>query len=100
MLSARTVTVKDSAGTILPAALLYVSPTQVNFLMPDGLVFGSATVTIASSATKQTATVQIAPVAPALFTLNSLQLAAAYAVRVDSNCSWRRRQWSAARAET
>jgi hypothetical protein len=46
--------------------------------IPAGIGIGAATVTIGP----QTATVQIATVAPGLFTLNSAGLAAAYVVRV------------------
>jgi uncharacterized protein (TIGR03437 family) len=63
--------------------LLYVSPAQVNLVVPAGTGNGTATVTILSS-DGQTATthVEVTSVAPALFTMNASGLAAAYVVHV------------------
>jgi uncharacterized protein (TIGR03437 family) len=80
------VTIVDSASKSFTAPLLYVSPGQVNFLMPAGVASGTAQVTVTSGdGTKSSASVQVAPVAPGLFTLNNVALAAAYAVRVSSD---------------
>jgi uncharacterized protein (TIGR03437 family) len=69
--------------------LLYVTPQHVNFLVPASAAAGPATVTIASQSGASTVTlssaINIAPVAPALFSLNSTGIAAAYAVLVSSN---------------
>jgi uncharacterized protein (TIGR03437 family) len=73
------VSLKDSAGVVYQAAVLYNSPTQINFEIPASVSLGAATVSIGT----QTAAVQIGAVAPGLFTLNSAGLAAAYVVRVD-----------------
>jgi len=80
------VSVTDSAGTSRAALLFYVSPGQVNYLIPAGTAVGLATVTIAAggSATA-TGQIDIVPVAPALFTLNAANLAAAYVLLVDQN---------------
>jgi uncharacterized protein (TIGR03437 family) len=79
------VTVKDSAGNINNAPLAFVSPDQITFQVPLGAAAGSATVTVNAPGSTQTATnVQIAPVAPALFTVNGLGVAAAYATRVSA----------------
>jgi uncharacterized protein (TIGR03437 family) len=59
-------------------ALLYNSPTQVNFEIPAGIAIGAALVTVGG----QSAAVQIATVAPGLFTLNTAGLAAADAIRI------------------
>ena len=81
-----TVTAGDAAGTTRPAELLYVSPGQINFLTPADTSSGTATVTVTTktlgSNLVHTAQVQIAPVAPSLFTLNGESLAAAYITRV------------------
>ena len=80
------VSIVDSANKSFAAPLLYVSPTQVNFLMPTGVASGTAQVTVtAADGTKSTGTVQIAPVAPGIFTLNNAGLAAAYVVRVAAD---------------
>jgi uncharacterized protein (TIGR03437 family) len=69
--------VVDSAGVSRAAPLIYVSPTQVNFLVPDGTAPGTATVTVGGAS----GTVQVAPVAPGLFTLGATAVAAATAER-------------------
>jgi uncharacterized protein (TIGR03437 family) len=79
------ITIVDSAGKSSAAPLLYVSPTQINFQVPAGVATGTAQVTITSSdGTKSTASVPIAAVAPGLFTLNNVSLAAANALRVSA----------------
>ncbi len=66
------VTVTDSAGTNRNAPLFFVSPTQVNYLVPAGTASGSATVTITNwNGVVSRGAVQINPVAPGLFTANS-----------------------------
>lgn len=79
------VTIKDSTGNSVSAPLLFVSPWQLTFQLPSSLASGPAQVTINSAAATQApANIQIAPVAPAVFTLNGLGLAAAGAVRVSN----------------
>ena len=61
----------DSAGTSRLAQLLYVSPTQINCLVPSGTADGAATTNIVNgTGNVQSGTVQIETVAPALFTAN------------------------------
>lgn len=63
--------VVDSAGAVRMAQLLYVSPAQINFLVPPGTAAGTATLTIMNGAGNPlSATVQVQTVAPALFTAN------------------------------
>ena len=83
----RQVTVQDSAGTSAAAPLLYVSPGQINFLMPAGMATGVATFTIAGGPSGAlTAIGAVGQVAPALFSLNGAGtgLAAATAIRVNA----------------
>jgi len=56
-----------------PAELYYVSPGQVNFLVPDVTDFGSVTVVIANvaSGATQTSTVNLQNTAVGIFTSNS-----------------------------
>lgn len=49
-----------------PAYLSYVSPTQINAQVPDGIPAGATTLTVAHTKGSASATVQIAAVAPAL----------------------------------
>src|SRR6202030_3105161 len=79
-----TVAVTDANGNTSLSSLLYVSPGEIGFLVPPGTVAGSAKVTVASGAgTEVASNIQVAPVAPGLFTLNNAGLAAAYTIRVS-----------------
>jgi len=71
-LAGLTLGITDTAGVSRQAHLFYVSPTQVNFLLPSDVASGPAIVTAvaASSATFSTF-VTIARTAPGLFTANS-----------------------------
>jgi len=65
------VTVQDHSGNSASAALLYVSPSQINLLMPDGLVAGVATFSIDNgSGVPMTAIGAVGQVAPAIFSAN------------------------------
>src|SRR5262249_56781967 len=53
------------------ARLFFVSPTQINYLIPPGTPPGAASVVVTSGdGTVSTGSAQIAPAAPALFTAN------------------------------
>ena len=73
------VSVQDSAGVTHSATILYASPSQINFEIPDSASIGAAVVTIGT----QTAMVLITPVAPSLYILNSSGLAAAYVIQIS-----------------
>jgi len=75
------VTVQDSSGNSRSATVLYLSKSQINFVMPNGLANGPATVMVSTSGMQLTAQVQIVPTAPALFSVGS-GIAAAYVVQV------------------
>jgi len=64
--------VVDSNGTTRMAQLLYVSPSQINYLVPSGTTAGMATVNIVDSGgnVQGSSTSQIQAVAPGLFTAN------------------------------
>lgn len=80
------VVVKDSAGVSASAPLLYVSPGQINFLMPSGLATGVATFTITNGSGALTALGAVGQVAPTLFSMNANGSgpAAATAIRVNA----------------
>ena len=64
------ITVHDVAGNTGVASLLYVSPGQINFLMPAGLATGVATFTIDNgSGTSLSAMGAVGQVGPTLYTL-------------------------------
>jgi uncharacterized protein (TIGR03437 family) len=71
-LAETSVLVRDSTGTERLASLFFVSPGQVNYQIPPGTATGAATVTITSGdGIVSIGTVQIASVAPGLFTANT-----------------------------
>ncbi len=72
MLAGTMVMITDSAGGTKSAQLNYVSPTQINFLVPKGLASGAAIVNITTSAGKKASfPTTVAPVSPALFTADA-----------------------------
>jgi uncharacterized protein (TIGR03437 family) len=77
-----TLSVTDAAGVGRAAPLLYVSPGQINFLVPDGTAPGLATLVVAG----QTFTAAVQPVAPTLFSVNGAGsgVAAATAIAVQA----------------
>lgn len=80
------VMVKDSQGVVRDAPLFFISPTQINYLMPPGTASGLALVTVISGGvTASTGYVQIAKVAPGIFSANStgLGLVSGIALRVN-----------------
>jgi uncharacterized protein (TIGR03437 family) len=82
------VMVRDSAGAERAAPLFFISPTQINYLIPPNTAAGNATVTITSwSGAVSRGTVQITQVAPGLFTANASGrgVAAAVVERVRAN---------------
>jgi uncharacterized protein (TIGR03437 family) len=87
MLGTRAV-VKDRSGIERLARLFFVSRTQVNLHIPPQTAAGAAEIMIISrDRTISTRTVQIAPVAPGLFSANASgrDIAAASALRVKTN---------------
>jgi uncharacterized protein (TIGR03437 family) len=82
--SGTSVSIIDAAGNTALAPLFYVSPNEVDFEVPMNIAAGTAKVVITSNGTSQTAAnIQVAPVAPGLFTLSNSGLATAYAIRVS-----------------
>jgi uncharacterized protein (TIGR03437 family) len=80
-----TVQVTDSASVSRAAGLLFVSSgaaSQINFEIPAGTAPGAALVRINNGVGEVSATVQIQPVAPGLFAINDLDVAAATAIRI------------------
>jgi uncharacterized protein (TIGR03437 family) len=84
-----TVTIVDSTGATLAAPLVYVSPQQINFLVPAETQLGPATLTLAGSVGGSlSANVWIDPVSPGLFMVNlNAQVPAALATRYTASGS-------------
>lgn len=87
-LAGTTVKVKDSAGTERPAPLFFVSPGQINYLIPEGTRAGAATIAVTNrDQAAGTGTLQVETVAPGLFTANASGrgVAAAVALRIGGD---------------
>lgn len=87
-LAGTTLKVTDSAGMERLASLLFVSPTQINYLIPAETAVGSALITVHSaSGNIATGIIRIEAVAPGIFSANSngQGVAAAVALRVKSD---------------
>ena len=70
MLSGVSLQLKDASKASVMAPLFYVAPNQINFVVPDTVATGIATATILNGGTPPATTVQVATVAPGLFTVN------------------------------
>jgi len=87
-LNGTSVRVKDSVCVERPAPLFFVSPTQINYLIPAETAPGAATVSVFNEAgAVSIATVTISKTAPGLFAANSngQGAAAASVFRIKSN---------------
>jgi uncharacterized protein (TIGR03437 family) len=83
-----TVTVTDSAGVPRLAALSYVSPTLVNYIVPGGVALGPATVTVAvGGVAASSGSVTIAAIGPGVFLFGGTNIVAAYVTRVKADNS-------------
>jgi uncharacterized protein (TIGR03437 family) len=81
--------VRDAAGVVRPASVLFTSASQINFLVPDALAAGPARVAVVrpDGSESHATIVSIARVAPALFSAsaNGRGPAAAVALRVETD---------------
>ena len=67
-----TVKIKDAAGVESSAPLFFVSPLQINYLLPSTVATGTATVTITNKMdVVAVGALNIAPLAPGLFSANA-----------------------------
>jgi uncharacterized protein (TIGR03437 family) len=80
-----TLTVTDALRLARQALLLYVSPGQINFEVPDGTAPGPATFAVSSAAAMQTFNGSVHTIAPSLFSMNGTGsgVAAATAIMVQ-----------------
>jgi uncharacterized protein (TIGR03437 family) len=85
-----TIKVKDSAGVERLSPLFFVAPAQINYQIPPGTATGVAMITVGSGdGTISTGMVNIASVAPGLFSANASGqgVAAATVLRVKADGS-------------
>lgn len=72
-LGGSTVKVRDAMGMERDAGLFFVSPIQVNYLLPTGTAAGTATITFrGSDGATSTGTLTIASTAPGVFAANQM----------------------------
>jgi len=78
--------VRDATGTSRAASLLYVSPGQINFILPQDIQPGLATFTITGGTAAVSAPGTVLPAAPTLFSAsaNGNGVAAATAIRTQA----------------
>jgi uncharacterized protein (TIGR03437 family) len=93
MLGGTTVRVRDSLGDELLAPLFFVSPQQINYLLPVGTAPGAVTITIISGdGAVATESLTTAPTAPSLFSANAngagVAAAVVYRQRADGSESY------------
>jgi uncharacterized protein (TIGR03437 family) len=87
-LAGTTIKVKDSTGIERNAPLFFVSPTQINYLVPTSAAIGAAAITVNSAdGALSVTTARITNVAPGLFTANASGqgVAAAVALRIKAD---------------
>jgi uncharacterized protein (TIGR03437 family) len=81
------VTVRDSAGAERRAPLIYVSPGQINLIIPKETATGVATFMVVNGSATLTAVGMVRDVAPTLFSMNGngIGVAAATAIRARAS---------------
>lgn len=83
-LGGTSVTLTDSASVTQTCALYYVSPTQINLVVPDGVAAGKATIAVQRDSGKSlSGAVTVDAVAPGLFTIGASGVGAILGLRVD-----------------
>ena len=77
-LGGATVKITDSKGVERLAGLFFVSPEQINYLLPAGLAEGIARVVITANGKTSVGLIDVAPVAPGLFAANADEIGRAH----------------------
>ena len=79
------VTITDSAGSTQTCPLYYVSPQQINLVVPDKVATGKAAITVLRDGGKSTSdTVTVDSVAPGLFSMSAGGVGAILGLRIDA----------------
>ena len=86
-LGGATVTLTDSAGVLRSASLLYASPTQINFAVPENAGPGAASVSVTAGGVTQSFPVTLGSVAPALFSMNARGTGVAAALAITAQAA-------------
>jgi uncharacterized protein (TIGR03437 family) len=78
------VTIIDSNQAQTPLPLFYVSPTQINALIPTTVAIGEAAISIFTGTATQTGHVAVTPIAPELYAANQNGVGVAWAQFVNN----------------
>jgi uncharacterized protein (TIGR03437 family) len=78
------VTISDSTGAENALPLFYVSPSQINALIPTTVATGRATLAVFTGTASMGGAVSLIPVAPAIFTANQSGKGVAWAEFINS----------------
>ena len=82
------VSIVDALGVTTPATFATATSSLITFLVPSTVAPGTAQIVVTSgTATQTAANVEIATVAPAVYTANGLGLAAAQAIQVSADAT-------------
>jgi uncharacterized protein (TIGR03437 family) len=92
-LARTSVEIADSRGARFSAPLWFVSPRQINFLVPEQTALGPVTLNVVQDAqVVATGTLRLEAVAPGLFTMNAdgrgVPAALAVSAKADGTTSW------------
>ena len=82
VLGGTSVTIKDSKGVSRLAPLYFVSPTQINYLIPAAAALGPATVSVTAPNGVTAAPVNLIATTPGIFTTGGTTLAAGSGIHV------------------
>ncbi len=80
-LAGTTVEVRDSQGVTRLAGISFISPLQMNFVIPAGTALGQTTLTVRTAQGSASITVQVENVSPGIFTPNGTGEGVAFAQR-------------------
>ena len=73
-----TLEIHDSSGGVSVAPLLYVSPSQINFVVPDSIALGEGTLAIRKGGqSRQVGTLEVVPQSPEILMVSNRDLAPA-----------------------
>ena len=79
------VTLTDSTGAVLPAGIIYASPTQLNYRIPASAASGTGRITVTVGSATATGNINVIDTYPGMFRIGTDNLAAAYVQRVKGS---------------
>jgi len=86
-LNGTTVLIRDASGVSHNAPIYFVSPTQVNYRVPEAVAPGCAVVTVSYNEASYPGNIHVRDTYPSVFTLNADGLAAGYFSRLRNGAA-------------